>query len=116
MTIGSGLADKLIERSADWPTLVTAVAVLLARKGSGWTAVARAVAEMAPNCSGVTFRVAVANVFLVSKPALKITVLPATTTEPCDRSTELMRTVAGSVLVTVTPEAAAGPLLVTETV
>src|SRR5262245_25583373 len=104
-------------RSADALTVVAAVAVLLARKGSNSCPAAVAVALMLPCTLGRTWMVAEMPV-----PEASGEVRPQRTTLPtkkkllCDEDAPRIVTLEGSTFVTVTPWALDGPLLVTVTV
>src|SRR6266566_2067053 len=102
---------SLIEM-AGTATLATVEATLLESAWSGWLAKMAAVLVIIPGKVGWNVRLIVAVALLVSEPSAHITVLPLFVTVPWDVEAEMKVAFGGIGLVTVTPEAAAGPWLV----
>ena len=91
----------------------THVDVLLVRFGSVWSAVTFAVFETTPDAPGSVKMEIVAVPALAMEPSRQVTVPPASEQVPCVVFEERYVTIEGSVSVTVTFVAVAGPLFFT---
>src|SRR5215471_635951 len=105
-------------RSAAGPTATTAEAVLLPWIGSGWFGLELSVAVeiRVPSVEGTAVTVAIARAPRAKEPKKQTRVLPLTTRLPCERLSPVNSKPLGKAFVTMIPDAALGPLLVTESV
>src|SRR5579871_3784344 len=106
----------LSERSAAGETTAVTLALLLIGNGSAVVDETTAVSVIDPTTDGKTAMETVALAPLARLPKLVTMVLPLLTDEPCELEAARIPTLAGSVLLSITLAAVAGPLFVTEAV
>src|SRR6266571_2350400 len=107
----STTSASLIEM-AGTATVATVEATLLESAWSGWLSKIAAVLVIVPGKVGWKVRLIVAVAVLLSEPSVHTTVLPLFVTVPWEVEAEMKVAFGGIGLVTVTPDAAAGPWLV----